>query len=112
MMGDVLLPGSRWELAGSTFCDPVEVIAAHGLNEVVPALERAEAAARAGSWVAGYVSYDASPALDPRLEVPGRPSLPLVWFGVYERPEPAAAVESAGFTLGDWEPGFTEDEHA
>jgi para-aminobenzoate synthetase/4-amino-4-deoxychorismate lyase len=61
---------------------------ANVVDDVEGVLERAEDAARQGRWVAGYVSYEASPAFDPGLLVrardhdrPGR--VPLVWFGIY-----------------------------
>ncbi len=73
-----------------------------------------EAAAASGAWVAGYVSYQAAPGLDPRLKVPGggRERVALVWFGVFDGPAPAESTRSDGFTLGRWRAGMTREEHA
>ncbi len=61
---------------------------ANELDGVERVLERAEDAARAGYFVAGYVSYEAAPAFDAGLcvhphdvEQIDRP--PLAWFGVF-----------------------------
>jgi para-aminobenzoate synthetase/4-amino-4-deoxychorismate lyase len=46
-----------------------------------------------GLWVAGFVTYEAAPGLDPSLAVRGRgpddpfASLPLAWFAMFERAE-------------------------
>ena len=56
-------------------------------------LEAAEAAAARGLWVAGFVSYEAAPGLDPALVVRPRDpedafaALPLAWFAMFERAE-------------------------
>ena len=44
--------------------DPAALWQAHTLQEVAPVLAAAEAAARAGAWVLGWVSYEAAPAWD------------------------------------------------
>jgi para-aminobenzoate synthetase/4-amino-4-deoxychorismate lyase len=73
--------------------EPVGVLEATRAGEVVPALEAAEAAAGRGLWVAGFVSYEAAPGLDPRLAVRARDphdpfaSPPLAWFAMFERRE-------------------------
>ncbi|MDA8267906.1 MAG: aminodeoxychorismate synthase component I [Actinomycetota bacterium] len=94
-----------------------DVLTASTLDEVVPTLMAVEAATASGSWAAGFIAYDASPGLDPRLVVPGvaRPErapggrsrhapsrsaqpvdrsadVPLVWFALFDRCEPIAAV--------------------
>jgi para-aminobenzoate synthetase/4-amino-4-deoxychorismate lyase len=102
--------------------EPVGVLEATRTSEVVPTLEAAEAAAGRGLWVAGFVSYEAAPGLDPDLAVhqrdPDDPfgALPLAWFAMFERAEetelplprdggvPAAAP-------GTWLPTTTREEH-
>ena len=73
--------------------EPVGVLEATRAGEVVEVLEAAEAAAGRGLWVAGFVSYEAAPGLDPDLTVreraPDDPfsALPLAWFAIFERSE-------------------------
>ena len=73
--------------------EPVGVLEATRADEVVAVLEAAEAAAQRGLWVAGFVSYEAAPGLDPDLVVRSRDpedafaALPLAWFAMFERAE-------------------------
>ncbi len=73
--------------------EPVGVLVARRADEVVATLEAAEGAAGRGLWVAGFVSYEAAPGLDPNLAVrspdPSDPlaDLPLVWFAMFQGAE-------------------------
>jgi len=77
----------------------VGVVQARALDEVGPALDRVEEAARGGRWAAGFVAYEASPGLDPAMSVRGRDrgdpfaALPLLWFAIFERREDVAVFE-------------------
>lgn len=110
----VTLVGDRWRAGPRSFKDPVRVIVAPTLGEVLPAMRAAQQEAEAGSWVAGFVSYQAAPAFDAPLRVAPRrrvPNVPLVWFGVYEGsavPQPTAGR----FRLGAWTACMSEAEHA
>ncbi len=72
------------------FEQPCETIEAHDASQVRAALMRADEAARDGKWVAGFVCYEAAAAFDPAFRFGGRCALPLVWFGVFDAPSPAA----------------------
>ena len=80
-------PGDRPAL----FNRPREVIVASRAVEVAPALARAEAARRAGAWIAGYVGYETGYALEPKLarQMPRRRLGPLLALGVFDGPEDA-----------------------
>lgn len=65
------------------FTDPIEVIMAREVAEVRGALRAAEQAAEQGSYVVGYVSYEAAPAFGEDYVVRSGARLPLVWFGVF-----------------------------
>ncbi|MDQ4109270.1 MAG: chorismate-binding protein, partial [Actinomycetota bacterium] len=73
--------------------EPVGVLEATHAGEVVATIEAAEAAAGRGLWVAGFVTYEAAPDLDPDLVVRAREAwdpfaaLPLAWFAMFERAE-------------------------
>jgi para-aminobenzoate synthetase / 4-amino-4-deoxychorismate lyase len=93
------------------FGPPREVIEAGGLADVVPAIRAAEAAARDGRWVVGFVAYEAAPAFDPALRV--RPGAgPLAWFGVHERPLGAPPPGPSEARLVDAAPEMDAAEHA
>ena len=67
------------------FADPVEVVGACRLDEVAGVLAAAEAGARRGLYVAGFLCYEAAPAFDDAFETRPPGALPLAWFGLYDR---------------------------
>lgn len=76
------------------FAAPRKVIVAQRASEVQRAFALAEAERAKGAWIAGYVSYEAGYALEPKLArlLPRRRSGPLVALGVFDAPEPAEAA--------------------
>ncbi len=93
---------------------PVEIVVAYSVGDVVPCLERVSGAVRAGLHAAGYLAYEAAPALNRFLKTHGPGDLPLLWFGLYEESRTAAPPASAreAFTLGQWETGVTATAYA
>jgi para-aminobenzoate synthetase / 4-amino-4-deoxychorismate lyase len=77
------------------------IIRADTPQEVVPALDALEAARRSGNFTAGYFSYEAGYALEPRLAplMPSRPD-PLLWFGVFDPPVTCDAAALQGWEKG------------
>jgi para-aminobenzoate synthetase / 4-amino-4-deoxychorismate lyase len=79
---------------------PVAQLEARRTSEVSAVLAEAEAAARLGNYVAGYVSYDAASAFDAAFRVPAASphasTLPLAWFGVFALAVPVPALPNAG----------------
>src|SRR5882672_8579898 len=65
--------------------DPAGVLEAVRPEDVAPTLAAAEGAAARGLWVAGFVAYEAAPAMDASLAVRARAPddpfarLPLAW---------------------------------
>ncbi len=107
------LVGDRWRVGPRLFADPQQVLIAETLDEVQIVMEEAEAAADAGSWVVGCISYRAAPAFDAPLRVAARLDgrvMPLAWFGVY--PDSAVPGPATGrFQLGSWTAGLSATEH-
>ena len=95
----------------AVFDRPRAVVLAWTVQEVPAALERAEAARRAGAWIAGYVAYEAGQALEPALAglTPVMDGVPLVALGVFDGPSPAdAMLAQAGALAG--QAGLTRPE--
>lgn len=64
------------------------VIQARDPQEVAGALQAVEEAVDAGSWAFGFLAYEAAAGLDPDAAVHEPvPGLPLLWFGIAERPD-------------------------
>ena len=123
-MTRVLLQATPWgsdEPEWLEFARPVEVVAARDVAEVLPLVERVEAATDEGLWAAGFFTYEAAPAFDGALKTrPGKPELPLAWFGLYEEARryrtldevtgaPTAETIPAPF---DWKPSIDETSYA
>ena len=92
---------------------PVGVLEARRTSEVAGAIAAAEGAAARGLWVAGFVSYEASPGLDAAIAVRERPSgdpfadLPLAWFAMFEDRERTVLPEPPDeppHDAGAWRP--------
>lgn len=104
-----------------------EVLVAQRLDEVAGVVARAEAAARAGRYAAGFVTYDAAPAFDGAMAVPpasarpGTSVIPLAWFAVIDptalrdtrlaKDAPESAAPDCSWTL-HLEPEQSEADHA
>ncbi len=104
-----------WSPAGGpvsvAFGEPAEIVSATSLSEVRPALDRVAAATAAGRYAVGFVSYEAAPAFDPAMQVRGSSGVPLVWFGLHERPV-TAAREPLPYACSTWQPGTDEATYA
>ncbi len=109
-------PGGR----PAVFDAPRRLILAEAAADLAPALEALDAGRRAGLWAAGFLSYEAGYALEPRLAglMPPARRLPLLAFGLYDVPVPAgpvlarAAAEAPGARLGRATPSWAAADHA
>ncbi len=99
----------RWLL----FSDPVAVLTAERLDDVVPVLAEVEAQTGAGRWAAGFLSYEAAPALDPALAAFEPGALPLAWWGIFEEPREVELTTVGPSTpvAIDWRPSVTRDRY-
>ena len=101
-----------------TFEHPAWTIEAWRLEDVRRAMNELERAVAEGWYAAGFVTYEAAPAFDAAL-VTGPPGeLPLLWFGVFSGPSPAATPTGTDpldtDTPGDpstWMSNVTPDEY-
>jgi para-aminobenzoate synthetase/4-amino-4-deoxychorismate lyase len=63
------------------------VLVAHQIAEVIPLLQRVQAASENGLHAAGYLAYEAAPAFDPATQVkPAQGKQPLALFGLFQSP--------------------------
>ena len=102
--------GRGWS---ATFGVPSRQRTAYELNEVLPLLVDAEAATKAGSWVALALGYEAAPALDPALPVNEPSEFPLAWMAVFDERMLSVNGASAEVELSasKWEPGIQRAEY-
>jgi para-aminobenzoate synthetase/4-amino-4-deoxychorismate lyase len=102
-----------------SFGAPTRVHSTHSLTDVIPTLQEAQTAARAaGTWLIGWLTYEAAPAFDSALEVGSASVLPLLWFGEYREPTfldelPAPPVQApGGYVSSSWRPLMSKDVYA
>jgi len=100
------------------FREPRRIISAHRIEEVMPALKVVEeTASKHGLYAAGFIAYEAAPAFDSALAVREDGSFPLVWFGIYGKPE-QLSLPTTTASIQDlprmWTPSVTREayEHA
>lgn len=93
--------------------EPCATFVARDASAVVPVVEAAADAARSGArHVAGFLTYEAAPALDPALTVrtPGR--LPLAWFTAFAQATPVPAPTPCGpLPQLHWRPSLDESAY-
>lgn len=85
-----------------SFSEPIRTFTTPRLADVMPILEELSELTSKGLYAAGFISYEAAPAMDPALLVhPPSDDFPLLWFGLYREPlvlkePPSAAAEQPG----------------
>ncbi|MET3724984.1 aminodeoxychorismate synthase component I [Sphingomonas trueperi] len=78
----VLLDDARADGEARLYVDPVEIVVAHRLDEIAPALDRLRAAASEGLDAVGWLAYEAGAALEPAAPARDMEG-PLLWFGLF-----------------------------
>ncbi len=99
-----------------TFRQPVEIITAFQIEDVLPALRRVEqATSQKNLYAAGFLAYEAAPAFDAALCTHGHTSgLPLLWFGLYDKPERSERLPDQNLqthSFGDWQASVSKADY-
>ena len=84
------------------FTEPNKIIVAYHQEEVLSKLTEVQKAVDDGYYAAGYVSYEAAPAFDEAYRVKSETQMPLVWFGIFEKPIAFEEPKKGTFQLTDW----------
>jgi len=91
------------------FRSPLQVLEVRDPADIRPTLRSLEAEVEnRGLWAAGFLSYEASRAFDPACVTLPETDFPLLWFGLYEKPD----IIDLPPTTGDlrrphWSPAIT-----
>lgn len=101
LLDDARAPGTGAAADALYYANPREVFVAYRPEEVKGVLAAAEAARAAGGELAGYIAYEAGLALEAKLmplaaERSGANG-PLVWLGLFDKPERIAAADMPGW---------------
>lgn len=122
--GTILIDDNSPQSQGSLlFAQPNSIIIAEEIEEIDAALKAIEDAIKAQKYVAGFFSYELGLAFEPALKklMPKNRNMPLLWFGVYEKPqkftpeELQAAINQAnrgaGFRLHKRQAAISQNEY-
>jgi para-aminobenzoate synthetase / 4-amino-4-deoxychorismate lyase len=98
------------------FANPQRVICAERLDEVRDALREVETLVEQKGWhAAGFVSYEAAPAFDNALRILSTGDFPLLWFGLYPKPQVLQTSEVlrdlGGLVALNWQPGIDRESY-
>ncbi|PLT28630.1 aminodeoxychorismate synthase component I [Peribacillus deserti] len=94
------------------FTHPIEIIETSQIEEVINKLKAVEKHIEEGKYAAGYLSYEAAPAFEPHFRVRPDPSVPLLWFGIFEEPlEESSEKEMGEFQISEWDAESTQEEY-
>ncbi|OCX65743.1 aminodeoxychorismate synthase, component I [Thioclava sp. SK-1] len=99
---------------GTCFAQPIALLRADTLDEVVPVLHAAQDAQKDGHWLAGFLSYEAGYAFVDRLRkvAPKPGDTPLVQFGVYAKPVVHEMAHPAAASLQPLQPVWSRAQYA
>lgn len=86
-----------------TFTNPLEIIIASTIGEVLPSLKKVQDAVNRGYYAAGYLSYEAAPAFDHAFRVNSNQKMPLLWFGIFEQPIKRSLQSTKAFYTSKWQ---------
>jgi para-aminobenzoate synthetase component 1 len=97
----------------SWFCEPVQMISAWEPSQLSAAFAALRKAHKAGFWLAGYATYELGYALEPKLAalMPAQRRLPLLQFGVYDRPQVPTALTGAGAAIAHPRPRWDQGRY-
>jgi para-aminobenzoate synthetase/4-amino-4-deoxychorismate lyase len=101
--------GSRW----LQFSNPLKIFATSDLSAVPSLLLEIESEVEEqGYYAAGFLSYEAAPAFDAALAVCSTTKLPLLWFGLFNRPAAISfPTELAPYRVGEWQPTISRADY-
>lgn len=97
------------------FGAPQQIISAHRMEKVMPALKTIEEQVyRHGLYAAGFIAYEAATAFDSALAVKEDGLFPLLWFSIYGKPE-QISLSTTTPSIQDlprtWTPSVTRAEY-
>ena len=102
---------STGEIIPKTFHNPLKLIIAHTIEEVLPSFQLIQDAIQDGYYAAGFLSYESAAAFDAAYKVNEGHTMPLLWFGIFSEPQSFSLSSNGTYTLTDWKPSVEMDEY-
>lgn len=102
---------STGEIIPQSFQNPLRMIVANTLEEVIPCLYQVQEEVENGYYAAGFLTYESAPAFEPSYKVIGGQKMPLLWFGIFLKPEEESIRSNDSFHHTSWTPNVEVDEY-
>lgn len=102
---------SNGEMKPMMFYNPIKIITATTLEEVLSGFHLIQNAVEHGYYAAGFLSYESAPAFDPAYRVREGNSMPLMWFGIFKEPQPVSLNSTGTFRLANWDSSVSTEEY-
>ena len=96
------------------FENPHRIIVTNRIEEVLPALQQIENLVNENEWyAAGFLCYEAAGAFDPALITRAPGDFPVLWFGLYEKPQPTDLPfpDFQSYSLGETVPSVNQSDY-
>ncbi len=92
---------------------PHKVFSTGNISKVLDMLREVEALVNKNNWhAAGFVSYEAAPAFDSAFQVLDSADFPLLWFGLYPKPQVVKVpVTVQEFGSLEWQPTVERESY-
>lgn len=95
-----------------TFSNPMRIISTDSVDEVRSALTQVQEWVNQGHYAAGYISYEAAPAFDSAYTVFPNHKMPLLWFGIFDKPgTDCGLLREHNFTTTPWKTDTSQDRY-
>ncbi len=102
---------SNGKIRPQTFQNPLKVIVAHEITDVLPCFQLVQDMVDDGYYAAGFLSYESAPAFDPAYRVKDGTTVPLLWFGIFSEPLEQPLSSTGPFQQTEWKPSVSMDEY-
>ncbi|KAA9024217.1 aminodeoxychorismate synthase component I [Niallia endozanthoxylica] len=102
---------STGEIKPIIFSQPLKVMIAYTLEEVLPCFQMIQEAIRKGYYAAGYLSYESAPAFDSAFRVNEESTMPLLWFAIFNEPQTGTLNSGGTYKHSNWIPSVSLDEY-
>jgi para-aminobenzoate synthetase/4-amino-4-deoxychorismate lyase len=92
------------------FNEPSRILVATASGDLLTLLDRVEGIVRdEGLWAVGWLSYEASQAIDSDFQPYATTDFPLAWFALYGKPQVREQLTSArAAEVLDWQPSISQ----
>lgn len=94
------------------FNNPIKVISTDKIKDIARCLDEVQHATTNGLYAAGYISYEAVEAFYPSIKSRSDNKMPLLWFGIFDKPSNAMEYEAdSNYEMANWKINVSKQEY-